>query len=799
MSYPPPYTPLNSFADDEANQASGRSTVRTAEVDANLAGISDSINALIENARKIQRDDDKLRDFVVEPYALSEQLRAMLVAAGKVIRGEWQTFTNYAVGDLVQRTGIAYVCQTAHNSGPTFNLGFWLAISGDGQAAAYAEQALISATSATASAASASSSALTATAAASAAAVSQTAAAASALAAQNAADSIAGLAPVNLSPYMLSFLANNNAAGARTTLAVVGTADLISTASPSVGSGLVGFDGTKNYPALTIGWAERFNAVKPEWWIATGMSVAAALQAAIDFACTNQRSVQLTGRYTTATPLNLPTNASGCLIYGATRSSGITFTGASGSLFNAVSTRAFTLQNMTLVGPGSSIATTGVTCSPVSSAVGTFYNGFDGLTIEGFQTPFDISGLVGAEFNDIHIGLAKSGHFGGSDIDATPLVGFKIGTTVLACQFRGITVFARQRCVQQTTAAQLVEGHYWTNCTFDLSFNSGTNANQSCIYYESGQDINFLGCWFTNSAKYLAGTSAPYSDALVNIAYNAGGINAPLTKLSFVDCTFVGNGILANFGASPLLTNEATFSSCRGTLYVNVGNTGINGGFHWQGALNILVGKGNAFRVVGDTVNISGTNYYNLVGRVFELTGIKNVAFEILVGSDLPLNSVTSYGRITNVANGEIRCLAPDQLSLTAANDVVSNASPTVAIYALQQKAGRQFEQPIADGTYNNGTVVSYNTQLLKPRMATVEVYIDLAVVTNPGGTLMEFEIVGLNATDRYFRVLAVGNNVIKFSCKGLVSGTVSVTVTAGLQIVVGATAIRKVMTITYD
>lgn len=253
MSYAPDYTPTNSFADDETNQVSGRSTVKTEELDAQFADISSAHNDLNANVKKIQRDDDKLRDFIVEPYALSEQTRSMLVAAGKNIRGEWLPFVNYAVGDLVQRNAVAYICQTAHNSGPAFNLGFWIAISGDGSAQSWAEQALASQNAAAASAATASGAAITATAAAVAALVSQTAAAASALAAQNAADSIAGLAPVNLSAYMLDFLANNNAASARSDLAAVGTGDLADATDLTKGAGLSGFSYGVNYVVGTLG------------------------------------------------------------------------------------------------------------------------------------------------------------------------------------------------------------------------------------------------------------------------------------------------------------------------------------------------------------------------------------------------------------------------------------------------------------------------------------------------------------------------------------------------------------------
>jgi hypothetical protein len=257
MSHAPDYTPSVSFADDEQNQAAGRSTVRTEPLDTQLANIAASINALNDNLKLLQRDDDKLRDLLVEPYALSEQTRALMAAGGRPPRGPWAPDTLYDLGDLVQRNAVAYMALADHNSGPTFNLGFWMAISGDGSAQAWAEVALDAQTAAEAAAATATTEADAATAAAAAAALSQTAAAASALAAQNAADSIAGLSPVSLSAYMLEFLANNNAANARATLGALASTfatDLASTASAPVGTGMVAEPRLNfNYAVATLG------------------------------------------------------------------------------------------------------------------------------------------------------------------------------------------------------------------------------------------------------------------------------------------------------------------------------------------------------------------------------------------------------------------------------------------------------------------------------------------------------------------------------------------------------------------
>lgn len=236
MSHAPNYTPTTSFADDESLQAAGRSTVRTAALDQEFADIEATTDALNTNLQRLQRDDGKLLDLLVEPYALSEQTRAMMVAAGGNPRGAWAQNTNYAVKDLVQNAGIAYMCQAAHNSGSVFNAGFWLPISGDGSAAASAIAAAASQAEASASASVAVSAASVANISAVNADLSADAAAASELAAQNAADSIAGLSPVNLSPFMLDFLANSAGAAARADLGALGLSDAASQAEAEAGT-----------------------------------------------------------------------------------------------------------------------------------------------------------------------------------------------------------------------------------------------------------------------------------------------------------------------------------------------------------------------------------------------------------------------------------------------------------------------------------------------------------------------------------------------------------------------------------
>lgn len=248
MSLAPPYSPTASFANDETNQVSGRSTVRTVAVDTELANISTTVNALKSNLEKLQRDDDKLRDFLVEPYALAEQTRALIAAGGRP-RGLWAAGQVYAVGDVVQQSGFAYQCYTAHTATAPFTAnGFWISISGDGSAAtnaaaaaasevaatAAAAAAAASVTSAGASATAAAGSATTAGTSATAAGNSATAAAASAAAAANSVvQAAAGASAADASAFAADASADAAAASAAAAAGAVGNASSISLTNDS--------------------------------------------------------------------------------------------------------------------------------------------------------------------------------------------------------------------------------------------------------------------------------------------------------------------------------------------------------------------------------------------------------------------------------------------------------------------------------------------------------------------------------------------------------------------------------------
>ncbi len=152
MPFSPAYNPTASFSNDETNQVAGRSTVRTVALDTELTNVASSINSLKTNLEKLQRDDGKPKDFLVEPYALAEQTRALMATGGKA-RGLWAAGTVYAAGDVVQQASVAYICYTAHTASNPFTIsGFWIGISADGSASGSAAAAASSASAAATSA-----------------------------------------------------------------------------------------------------------------------------------------------------------------------------------------------------------------------------------------------------------------------------------------------------------------------------------------------------------------------------------------------------------------------------------------------------------------------------------------------------------------------------------------------------------------------------------------------------------------------------------------------------------------------
>ena len=111
------YTPQTDFSQDEANQVSGRSTVRTTNLDAEFANLQTSIDSLIARLHVISRDDDALQDGIVTIESLAADVLALIGDAGFNPMGPWLTATSYERSDLVSEGTGTYVCAEAHTSG----------------------------------------------------------------------------------------------------------------------------------------------------------------------------------------------------------------------------------------------------------------------------------------------------------------------------------------------------------------------------------------------------------------------------------------------------------------------------------------------------------------------------------------------------------------------------------------------------------------------------------------------------------------------------------------------------------
>jgi hypothetical protein len=134
MTQPTAYSKTTNFAQDEASNVGGRSSVRTSNLDAEFSNIEDTLRETLRNLALIQRDDGKLRDRLVEIWNLSAAARAAL---GLVIepRGEWVTATTYAVNDLVTKNDASYLCNEEHQSGvfdDDLDAVKWVMIAGNG-------------------------------------------------------------------------------------------------------------------------------------------------------------------------------------------------------------------------------------------------------------------------------------------------------------------------------------------------------------------------------------------------------------------------------------------------------------------------------------------------------------------------------------------------------------------------------------------------------------------------------------------------------------------------------------------
>lgn len=123
MSQPTPYTPTTDFSQQEANNASGRSTVNTAALDAEFANIQSTLDQTLSNIQLIQRDDGKLADLIVDIHTISPDLLNLI--GGFQLKGDWSSATAYIVNDLVINGAYTYVCTQSHTSGISFDASYW--------------------------------------------------------------------------------------------------------------------------------------------------------------------------------------------------------------------------------------------------------------------------------------------------------------------------------------------------------------------------------------------------------------------------------------------------------------------------------------------------------------------------------------------------------------------------------------------------------------------------------------------------------------------------------------------------
>jgi hypothetical protein len=117
MAQPTPYTKTANFAQDETNAVGGRSTVRTAALDAELSALQVTTSQTLANLALIQRDDGQLADGTVKAHTLASDVRALFAASGGTPRGLWATATAYLLGDVVGQAGLTYLCAAAHTAG----------------------------------------------------------------------------------------------------------------------------------------------------------------------------------------------------------------------------------------------------------------------------------------------------------------------------------------------------------------------------------------------------------------------------------------------------------------------------------------------------------------------------------------------------------------------------------------------------------------------------------------------------------------------------------------------------------
>ncbi|MGI9335797.1 MAG: carbohydrate-binding protein, partial [Gammaproteobacteria bacterium] len=123
MAQPAPYQPQHDFSIHEQ--------VDRAALDAELGNIKVVLDHVLANLALLQRDDARLANDSVHPFAFSRTARALFAQAWNP-RGAWSASTDYAQRDIVTESGHTYLCATAHTSTASwagdYALGYWMDI-----------------------------------------------------------------------------------------------------------------------------------------------------------------------------------------------------------------------------------------------------------------------------------------------------------------------------------------------------------------------------------------------------------------------------------------------------------------------------------------------------------------------------------------------------------------------------------------------------------------------------------------------------------------------------------------------
>lgn len=116
------YTHTVDFSEEEADSVSGRSTVRTSALDAELDAIALSITGIISNQTLLQRDDGQLNDLTVDVYNLRASVLALMGSAGFTVNDPvvWATGQNYAARSIIVNGTATYVAASTHVSAALF-------------------------------------------------------------------------------------------------------------------------------------------------------------------------------------------------------------------------------------------------------------------------------------------------------------------------------------------------------------------------------------------------------------------------------------------------------------------------------------------------------------------------------------------------------------------------------------------------------------------------------------------------------------------------------------------------------